>query len=138
MVRLVRFEDVTSGKRAKDIAALIVSFLEEYECLDKIVAQCYDGAAVMSSGQNGVQAKVKERAPIALFLHCRAHRLNLVLTQGASKLKESFLASSMAWLHFSPDPLSARNYWPIFASSASSSCGSNAVAMHIEIGQYSV
>ncbi|CAL8279828.1 unnamed protein product [Arctogadus glacialis] len=58
MVRLVRFEDVTSGKRAaEDIAALIVGFLEEHECLDKVVAQCYDGAAVMSPGLNGVQAK---------------------------------------------------------------------------------
>jgi hypothetical protein len=136
--RFVSFTDVSGGKRADDIAALIIRFLEEHQCLDIVVAQCYDGAAVMASGINGVQAKVKERAPIALFLHCRAHRLNLVLTQGASKLKESFLASSMAWLHFSPDPLSARNYWTIFASSASSSCGSNAVAMHIEIGQHSV
>ncbi|KAL1251970.1 hypothetical protein QQF64_019766 [Cirrhinus molitorella] len=86
--RFVRFEDVTSGKRADDIAALIVRFLEEYECLDKVVAQCFDGAAVMSSGLNGVQAKVKERVPMALFIHCYAHRLNVVLTQRASKLKE--------------------------------------------------
>ncbi|CDQ74374.1 unnamed protein product [Oncorhynchus mykiss] len=42
----------------------------------------------MASGLNRVQAKVKERAPMALFIHCYAHRLNLVLTQGASKLKE--------------------------------------------------
>ncbi|XP_077450922.1 uncharacterized protein LOC144069402 [Stigmatopora argus] len=81
--RFVRFENVTSGKRADDI-----QFLVENECLGKVVAQCYDGAAVMSSGLNGVQAKVKERAPLALFIHCYAHRLNLVLTQGASKLKE--------------------------------------------------
>lgn len=52
------------------------------------MAQCFDGAAVMASGLNGVQAKVKERAPMALFIHCYAHRLNLVLTQGASKLRE--------------------------------------------------
>ena len=87
--RFIRFEDVTSGKRADDIAALIFRFLEEHECsLDKLVAQCFDGAAVMASGLNGVQAKIKERAPMALFIHCYAHRLNLVLTQGASKLKE--------------------------------------------------
>ncbi|TNN00797.1 hypothetical protein fugu_012043 [Takifugu bimaculatus] len=86
--RFVRFEDVTSGKRADDIAGLIIRFLVENECLGKVVAQCFDGAAVMSSGLNGVQAKVKERPPLALFIHCYAHRLNLVLTQGASKLKE--------------------------------------------------
>ena len=86
--RFVRFEDVTSGKRADDITGLIIRFLVENECLGKVVALCFDGAAVMSSGLNGVQAKVKERAPLALFIHCYAHRLNLVLTQGASKLKE--------------------------------------------------
>ena len=56
--RFVQFEDVTSGKRADDIAAQIFCFLEEYECCpDKVVAQCYDGAAVMASGLNGAQAK---------------------------------------------------------------------------------
>ncbi|XP_077444502.1 zinc finger MYM-type protein 1-like isoform X2 [Stigmatopora argus] len=87
--RFVRFENVTSGNQANNIAGLIIQFLVENECLGKVVAQCYDGAAVMSSGFNGVQAKVKERAPLALFIHCYAHQLNLVLTQGASKLKES-------------------------------------------------
>ncbi|KAI3362824.1 hypothetical protein L3Q82_001665 [Scortum barcoo] len=83
----VTFEDVTSGRRADDIAALIVNFLEEYGCLDKLVAQCYDDPAVMSSGVNGVQAKIKERAPMALFvIFC--YRLNLVLTQGVLKIKE--------------------------------------------------
>lgn len=53
----VRFE----GVKSDDIAALIVRFLEEYECPDKVVAQCFDGAPVMSLGLNGVQAKVKER-----------------------------------------------------------------------------
>ncbi|XP_049573527.1 zinc finger MYM-type protein 1 isoform X1 [Syngnathus scovelli] len=82
--RFVRFEDVTS-----DNAGLIIRFLLENECLGKVVAQCFDGAAaVMSSGLNGVQAKVKERAPLALFIHCYAHRLSLVLTQGASTLQE--------------------------------------------------
>lgn len=65
--RFVRFEDATSVKRPDDIAGLIIRFLEENECLNKVVAQCFDGAAVMSSGLNGVQAKVKERAPLALF-----------------------------------------------------------------------
>ncbi|XP_019896449.1 uncharacterized protein LOC105029183 isoform X1 [Esox lucius] len=86
--RFVRFDDVTRGKRVDDLATLIIQFLEEHECLDKVVAQCFDGAANMASGLNGVQAKVKVRAPMALFVHCYAHRLNLVLTQGASKLRE--------------------------------------------------
>jgi len=38
----------------------------------------------MSGELNGVQAKVKEHAPDAIFIHCYAHRLNLVLSQAAS------------------------------------------------------
>lgn len=33
--------DTGVKERANDIAALIVRFLEEYECLDKVVAQCF-------------------------------------------------------------------------------------------------
>lgn len=73
--RLVRFDNFSSGKRADDIAVLIIRFLEEYECLDKFVPKCFDGASVMASGLNGVQAKVKVRSPMALFIHCYAHRL---------------------------------------------------------------
>ncbi|XP_054626214.1 zinc finger MYM-type protein 1-like [Dunckerocampus dactyliophorus] len=86
--RFVTYEDVPSGRRADDVAALIVCFLEKYECLHKAVAQSFDGTTAVSSGLNGVQAKIKEKAPLALFIHCYAHRLNLVLTQGVSKLKE--------------------------------------------------
>ena len=38
----------------------------------------------MSSELKGVQAKVKEHAPDAIFIHCYAHRLNLILSQAAS------------------------------------------------------
>ena len=31
----------------------------------------------MSSGKEGVQAKIKEISPLALFIHCYAHCLNL-------------------------------------------------------------
>jgi len=38
----------------------------------------------MAGHLNGVQAKIKEVAPMALFTHCLAHRLNLVLQHGCS------------------------------------------------------
>uniref|UniRef100_A0A3Q3ABG9 DUF4371 domain-containing protein n=1 Tax=Kryptolebias marmoratus TaxID=37003 RepID=A0A3Q3ABG9_KRYMA len=43
------------------------------------VGQCYDGAAVMSGCNNGVQEKLKKEVPQAVYIHCHAHRLNLVL-----------------------------------------------------------
>ena len=42
-----------------------------------ICGQAYDGASVMSSGKEVVQAKIKEISPLALFTHCYAHCLNL-------------------------------------------------------------
>ena len=45
--------------------------------ITKIRGQAYDGAAVMSSSIAGVQAKIKEKSPLALYTHCFSHCLNL-------------------------------------------------------------
>ena len=43
------------------------------------VAQCYDGAAAMSGVKTGVQARMREKCEKAVYVHCWAHRLNLML-----------------------------------------------------------
>lgn len=43
------------------------------------IGQCYDGAAVMSGCNNGVQERFRKEVPQALYVHCHANRLNLVL-----------------------------------------------------------
>lgn len=45
----------------------------------KLVAQSYDGASVMSGRFNGVQALIKCKFPYAIYTHCMAHRVNLVV-----------------------------------------------------------
>ena len=47
--------------------------------LDQMRGQGYDGAANMSGRFRGVQAKIKEKYPKALFTHCHSHCLNLVV-----------------------------------------------------------
>jgi hypothetical protein len=47
--------------------------------MKQCVAQSYDGASVMSGTCTGVQARIQECAPMAVYIHCMAHRLNLVL-----------------------------------------------------------
>lgn len=47
--------------------------------LNCCVGQCYDGAAVMSGCNNGVQELFRREVPQAVYIHCHAHRLNLVL-----------------------------------------------------------
>ncbi|XP_065654741.1 zinc finger MYM-type protein 1-like [Hydra vulgaris] len=41
--------------------------------------QGYDGANVMSGIYNGVQALFKKNQPNAMYMHCAAHNLNLVI-----------------------------------------------------------
>ena len=79
--RFIKFFDVNKDRSAAAIARLVVAQLTELGCLKKFIAQTYDGAAVMSGELNGVQAKVKDSAPDAIFIHCLAHKLNLVIIQ---------------------------------------------------------
>jgi len=41
--------------------------------------QCYDGASKMSGARSGCKAIVQVKAPLALYFHCAAHRLNLAI-----------------------------------------------------------
>ena len=47
--------------------------------LTDIVGECFDGAANMSGCHKGVASRMKEFSPLALYVHCYAHRLNLAL-----------------------------------------------------------
>lgn len=60
--------------------------------LDKIpmIGQSYDGANVMSGSNRGVQTKLREAHPQAknaIYVHCMAHRLNLVVVDMCKHLK---------------------------------------------------
>ena len=86
--RFIKFNDVSNDRCASAIADLSLAQLRELGCLEKLVAQSYDGAAVMGSDLNGVQAKIREDVPEAIFIHCYAHKLNLVLSQAVSVIRE--------------------------------------------------
>lgn len=53
-----------------------------------IVAQSYDGAAVMTGHVNGVQQKMHQDHPSVVYMHCMPHKLNLVLVD-ASKVNRT-------------------------------------------------
>jgi len=52
----------------------------------KLVAQCYDGASVVSGQHRGVQSIVKEASPNAHYVYCYAHQLSLVLQKATSQI----------------------------------------------------
>jgi len=80
--RFLGFLEVSRGHDADFLANEILKFLQKSELSHlNIIAQSYDGdmMAVMSGHSGGVQAKIKEKYPTAIFTHCMAHRLNLVV-----------------------------------------------------------
>jgi hypothetical protein len=78
------------GHSAEEISGVILGELEKlniHKMPDKLVAQSYDGAAVMSGQNIGVQAKIKTVYKNAIFTHCYAHQLNLILVRAAHQNK---------------------------------------------------
>lgn len=75
---------------AAELTKRIVSILERYglEYRENLVGQAYDGASVMRGKNSGVQARLKELANKAFYVHCNAHCLNLVLVDTVKVIPE--------------------------------------------------
>ena len=54
--------------------------------LDNLRGQGYDGASTMSGETSGVQTRIREKQPKAIFTHCAGHSLNLVIQSSCSIL----------------------------------------------------
>ena len=86
--RFLEFIEV-KDKTAIGLSTAIKHVLEPLGLTDKLVAQTYDGAAVMRGSVGGMQILMKESYPNAIFVHCYAHQLNLPLQQVcASRISE--------------------------------------------------
>ena len=80
----------------------------------KLVAQTFDGANVMRGKKSGVQVKIKEEYKNAQFIHCYAHRLNLIMKHVARTTRNGrvFFSNLLAIATFfsrSPNRLSVLN-----------------------------
>lgn len=66
-------------KTGEALTGLVLKFFEEQTLfLDQVVGQCYDGGSNFSGIYKGVQARIRELNPLAIFSHCFAHSLNRV------------------------------------------------------------
>jgi hypothetical protein len=86
--RFLGFFNVSDGRTANDIFSLLQQNFGHFNIETKLVGQTYDGAAVMAGELNGLQKKIKSIAPQALFTHCYAHKLNLVLQDSCKQIRE--------------------------------------------------
>ena len=108
------FFDVSRSRNAETISSVLLDALSSFQCkTENLIAQCYDGAAVMASEINGVTAKIKSVAPESVHVHCFSHQLNLVLQKSLGNVNEcriffltlsglsSFFSSSKRCSYFS-------------------------------------
>lgn len=86
--RFLNITDVSNDRSATALFEHVKIILNNFDVGKKLVAQTYDGAAVMSGQNNGLNVKVQELYPCAFFVHCYSHMLNLTLQQSASNIKE--------------------------------------------------
>lgn len=89
--RFLGFFDISLDRDAEAITTVVMRAIGDYSPATKLICQTYDGASCMSGQRGGVQALVKSKCPYALFIHCYAHKLNLVLAQGTSNIQEAKL-----------------------------------------------
>ena len=70
-----------SSTTGKDLASTILTQLSQLGLnLEHMRGQGYDGASNMSGKYRGVQARVNELYPLAMYTHCCNHVLNLVIS----------------------------------------------------------
>ncbi|KAK0131240.1 Zinc finger MYM-type protein 1 [Merluccius polli] len=81
--------ELTVNSSSSELESKIVSCVEGHGLeLSRCRGQGYDGAANMSGIYSGVQARIAEREPLALYVHCAAHNLNLVINDSVKNVQE--------------------------------------------------
>lgn len=78
--RFFGFINVSENQNPQSLTSAIVCFLKKNNLHNvPIIPQSYDGASVMSGVHGGVQKKIQEKYPFAIYTRCMAHRTNLVV-----------------------------------------------------------
>lgn len=81
----------------KTIASVLTDALIRLQLpLSSLRGQTYDGAANMSGQFNGCQAIIKKSQPLALYVHCGAHAVNLVASHAAEKIP--LIRDALLWI----------------------------------------
>lgn len=73
------------GQTSSEISRCLLAELDDQfqSTPTKIIAQTFDGVAIMRRLINGIQSKIKEQYPLARYVHCYTHQVNLVMETAA-------------------------------------------------------
>jgi Domain of unknown function (DUF4371)/hAT family C-terminal dimerisation region len=77
------------SQMASDITNQIIEIVESKGLsFTQCRGQGYDGASTMSGAYGGVQKLIQDKQPLAVYVHCAAHNLNLVVNDAVSAVRE--------------------------------------------------
>ena len=93
----IGFVECDEGITGSDLGTKILGTLQGYGLdLHKLRGQAYDGAANMSGATRGVAALIREEYPLALYLHCASHCLNLPVVKSLQQTSKFILVYYVA------------------------------------------
>ena len=111
-VKFLGIKDVLQTFDSCNAAAIIKEFEDNHLNLEKLNGLATDGASVMLGKHNGVAAKLKEKAPALVNVHCVCHKLALACVDSVSSLNfiknvETMLRQLWQWFENSPKRMAA-------------------------------
>ena len=83
---LVTFLECDDGIYGEAVANKMLNFLKQHLDLTKLRGQAYDGAGNMSGKRNGAAARITSQFPLALYIHCASHCLNLAVVSSLEEV----------------------------------------------------
>ena len=120
------FHEVSDDKSAERLTDVIAATLNCFDCANKkLVSQTYDGAAVMVGNLRGVQSRLKSKGfTHAHFIHCYAHKLNLVLSKRAKNVTgvKIFFSHLRSFSKFASSSIKRKSVFKQFDISIPSLC----------------
>ena len=104
---LIEILALKSANAESIYSALVECCREKNIQLRRLIGMGFAGAATFSGDKTGVQRRLKELSPHALFVHCRCHVLQLTSVQAAdstpgSKQVYTTLMTLWKFFHYSP------------------------------------
>ena len=89
---------------AESIYSALVEYCREKNIqLGRLIGMGFHGAASFSGDKTGVQGRLKELSPHALFVHCRCHVIQLASVQAANAtpgIKHVYTSLMTLWSSF--------------------------------------
>ena len=84
----------TTNTKSATLYQIIKDIMIRFElAISRLRGQCYDGAANMSRDISGIQMRIREDEPAAIYIHCRPHTISLDFQdamEGVTPIKNFF------------------------------------------------